>query len=393
MYINKIENKYINSLTELNVLNELYTYDFKLWQITKFNKINTFSLQKCIKLVCHLSFKDINFDKKKIVIFLFLLELLSSQKSCLIQSKSHNMFLKIRKGAPVSCKVTLRGNNMFEMFDTITLAFTRLPTRSFIKISKKIQKHGGRFFSYQMDSLERFLHLSTLTIGESSKSIDFCWVFTNHIWQESIFYLSSFKLPVNIFFKQTWDKQIKFEKNSFKNINTKKESFIKNETLFHLNRLFFILNKSNIILLVNKSTIKRLIDDKKLLFKYKSSINKEIKVSNKYLRLLNNFNNFPINKNHLSGDMTLLILNKNITGFELANIFNICLKSNEILPICFFYKKQFFSIKWFFDKFSIFIKNKNLNEYEIIHLNLSTIMYKLLMLLTLIKDSKETTIK
>lgn len=169
-----LNNIYFNKLTDLNVIEERFKYDFKLWQITKFNKLNSFSLQECLKLICHLSFKDVKFDKKQMIICLFLLELLTSQKSCLIQSKNNNMFLKIRKGSPVSCKVTLRGSKMYEMFDSLNLAFTRISPQSFIKISKQIQNKGGRFFSYQLDSLERFVHLSNLTVGEHPKKIDFC---------------------------------------------------------------------------------------------------------------------------------------------------------------------------------------------------------------------------
>jgi ribosomal protein L5 len=142
--------------------------------LTKFNKINSYSLQKCLKLVCHLSFKNINFDKKKIIVSLFLLEILSSQKSFLIQSNSNNILLKIRKGSPVGCKVTLRNTKMYEMFDSLALAFTNISTRSFIKISKKMTIYGGRFFCYQIDSFERFFYLSSLVLGEQPRKIDFC---------------------------------------------------------------------------------------------------------------------------------------------------------------------------------------------------------------------------
>lgn len=127
-----------------------------------------------MKLICHLSFKGLNFDKKKIIVSLFLLELLSLQKGFLIQSSSNNILLKIRKGSPVGCKVTLRKKRMYDMFDSLVLAFISIPTRSFIRISKKIKKSGGRFFSYQIDSADKFLHVSALTLGEQQRKVDFC---------------------------------------------------------------------------------------------------------------------------------------------------------------------------------------------------------------------------
>jgi large subunit ribosomal protein L5 len=138
-------------------------------------------MQKCLKIICHISFKDLNFDKKKIIVSLFLLELLSSQKTLLIRSSTDNLHLKIRQGSPVACKVTLRKKNMYEMFDSLLLAFTRISTRSFIKVSKKIQIQGGRYFSYQLDSLERFFHLTSITLGEETRKLDYTFVFSNHI--------------------------------------------------------------------------------------------------------------------------------------------------------------------------------------------------------------------
>jgi hypothetical protein len=175
------KNMYYNSLIDINSLEEYLKREFILQQISKFNILNTYNIQKCFKLISHISFRELSFDKKKIVVSLFLLEILTTQKSFLIKSSTDNLFLKIRQGSPVGCKVTLRKKRMYEMLDSLTLAFTRISTRSFIKISKKIQIIGGRFFSYQLDSLERFFHLTSITLGEEVRKLDLTLVFANHI--------------------------------------------------------------------------------------------------------------------------------------------------------------------------------------------------------------------
>lgn len=381
---------YLNALSEINILEEHFKNDFKLLQLTKFNSFNSLDIQECSKLICHLSFKDIGFDKKKIIISLFLLELLSSQKSCLIQSKTNNMFLKIRKGAPVGCKVTLRGSNMFEMLDSISMAFTRMPVRNFIQVPKKIQKTGSRFFCYQMNTLERFLHLSVLTIGEQNRKVDMCWVFSKHIWQESIFYLSLTKMPLNIRFKQKWNNKKSYLKptlkissdiNNKKNLSTKVD-FIENESLFFLNRIFHLLTTTKTSLLVNTQTSKKILSTNN---KINESIVSEIKLPLRYVRLLSKFKGFPIKRNYISGNINLILLKDDISLIELKKIFDVCYKSKQILPICWFHDSNFYTFNWFYSKLNNLSSLGNFDDKMLIYLFLNFSVQNIMTSLNFIK--------
>lgn len=389
-------NIYYNSLIDINSLEEYLKREFILHQISKFNVINTYNIQKCLKLISHISFKELSFDKKKIVVSLFLLELLTVQKSFLIKSSTDNLFLKIRQGSPVGCKVTLRKKRMYEMLDSLILAFTRISTRSFIKISKKIQFTGGRFFSYQIDSLERFFHLTSITLGEEVRKLDITLVFSNHIWQESVFYMSSIKMPLIIKFKLNsklnWNlnkynlKKNNFLKNNKTNNNNIKKVFLENEVLFYLNRLFFILNKSKVIIFVNKSSTNLLINLNKDFLKFKKNIISEIKISQKYLRLLTLIKNFPLKKNIVSGNLSIIILNNDIKIYELAKIFDLFSKTKDLLPIVWIYDKKIYSIQWFFNsKLKIYLKNDQ-ESLSIFLMTIYTNLINLISILNLIKN-------
>ena len=52
-------------------------------------------------------------DMKYLIAALAALELITSQKGVLIKSKVPNVTLKLRKGQPIGCKVTIRKNTLF----------------------------------------------------------------------------------------------------------------------------------------------------------------------------------------------------------------------------------------------------------------------------------------
>lgn len=159
--------------------------------------------------------------------------------------------------------------------------------------------------------------------------------------------------------------------------SNKKTNFIKNETLFHLNKLFFILNLENPILVINKSdhySFNINFEKKPQLY---DNIIKEIKIPNKYLRLLNNFNNFPLKKQNFSGDIIFIVLKKNLTIQDFTKIINFNLESKKYLLLGFFYKKEFFNMNFFRKKLDIFLKN-NINEKFLIYRFILLIHQKLL---------------
>lgn len=104
----------------LNFYNEnIVKYDL----INKFNFTNINNIPKFQKIT--LSFNFNKYDFKLLVSALIALEIISLQKCNLLKSKTSNISLKIRKGNPIGCKVTLRKINMqlffFKLLNNISL--------------------------------------------------------------------------------------------------------------------------------------------------------------------------------------------------------------------------------------------------------------------------------
>tara|TARA_B100000767_G_C19604445_1_gene467098 strand:+ start:299 stop:838 length:540 start_codon:yes stop_codon:yes gene_type:complete len=76
--------------------------------LNKFEFKNLSNLPRLSEVVLKFDFKT--YDYKLLIKCLSMLELLSGKKSIVIVSKKSNIFLKLKKGLPVGCKVTLRNN-------------------------------------------------------------------------------------------------------------------------------------------------------------------------------------------------------------------------------------------------------------------------------------------
>jgi len=84
--------------------------------IVKYDLINKFS-HKTLGKIPKLKFITLNFklkkcDVKSLVCSLAALQLITQQKGALTTSKISNISLKIRKGQPVGCKLTLRKSKL-----------------------------------------------------------------------------------------------------------------------------------------------------------------------------------------------------------------------------------------------------------------------------------------
>jgi large subunit ribosomal protein L5 len=108
-------------------------------RIVKYDLINTFTysnltkIPKLEKIVLNFGYQKSNL--KYIISGLLALEFITSKKSSLTKSKNLNLFLKIKKGNPVGCKVILRKNTMYHVYtniiNSIFLKAKRLPKYQF----------------------------------------------------------------------------------------------------------------------------------------------------------------------------------------------------------------------------------------------------------------------
>lgn len=106
--------------------------------LTKYNYTNYAEIP-CLKKIC-LSFQVSQSSLRQLLPLMSALTLASHQKPFFLRSKQINLVLRLKKGYPIGCKVTIRGSKMYDFLEQILfLIFTQskgsmLP---FFRIGKK----------------------------------------------------------------------------------------------------------------------------------------------------------------------------------------------------------------------------------------------------------------
>jgi large subunit ribosomal protein L5 len=173
----------------MNFVKYFYDNILKYDLINKFNYNKTKNLPKLKKIILNFGCKNTKF--KNLAASFLALELISYKKSSLTKTKKPNLFLKIRKGNPVGCKVVLRNKQMFD-FLTITLNEIFSKEKNLVKINNKnlIKKN---FFSFEIynkfifNELEKHYYLFN-----DLEKLDITVVFK--VKEEIFFLIKSFKL-------------------------------------------------------------------------------------------------------------------------------------------------------------------------------------------------------
>jgi hypothetical protein len=157
----------------LNSISEHSRSALSLHQTTLFPYTNPQAKPKASSATLSFRFRSILFDKKRSLAFFLALELLTGQKPVAVLAHRNLLTWKIRKGALVGCRVTLRGKALDSFLDTLSLI---VPTREKLTpfyLSNRIQasivkegsfqlldKQTGDAFRY---SLQQTYRLSALT--------------------------------------------------------------------------------------------------------------------------------------------------------------------------------------------------------------------------------------
>lgn len=160
--------------------------------VNKFLCKNTKKLPKLKKII--LNFGGKTTDVKHIAIYLTALTLITNQKGILTTTKQPNMLLKIKKGNPVGCKITLRKKKLLNFYSQMLIeVFPKLKNFDGFKLTKK---NNINFFSYKLNDIFIFnklknhyhlfnnLPILTITIVTTAKTKN-----------ELVFILKSFKFP------------------------------------------------------------------------------------------------------------------------------------------------------------------------------------------------------
>lgn len=139
----------------MHFLNYLQSKTLKHDLLNKFNYKNINDLPKLKKITLNFGCKTN--DIKHLSIATLALELITNQKGVLTKSKKSNILLKIRKGNPVGCKVTLKKKLMLKFLEkTLLEIFPKIKNFDGLTVNKQMKKNS---FSYE---LRNTLHFNEL---------------------------------------------------------------------------------------------------------------------------------------------------------------------------------------------------------------------------------------
>ena len=184
----------LSKLNNLRIYDDFF-YNQKLDFLTKFNLINNLAQKNITKITLNFGFKNIKFEKKKMILFFMVLELITNQKCVLTSSRKNLIFLRIKKGSITGCKVTLRKTNLFNFLDNLLLALPRSEKFKGFFYNKKTLKQNN--FSTRIEDLFIFHSLES-EIVSFVKTLDVSFSFNTISDDEKFFILTYYKLPLII---------------------------------------------------------------------------------------------------------------------------------------------------------------------------------------------------
>ena len=176
----------------MHFLEHFYLRTSKYDLINKFLYKDTKKLPKLKKII--LNFGCQTSDIKNLTSSLLALELITNQKGSLTRTKRSNILLKIRKGHPTGCKITLRKNKLFNFFSRlIVLIFPKLKSFDKFKQNKKIKKNS---YSFELNDTFNFNELEEhYYLFNNIPKLHVTIVTNTGTTQELFFILNSFKFP------------------------------------------------------------------------------------------------------------------------------------------------------------------------------------------------------
>ena len=125
-------------------LKEMYKNEIMDAMTKKFGYKNVMEVPKLDKIVINMGVGEAKENAKLLDAAIADMELITGQKAIATKAKKSVANFKIREGMPIGCKVTLRGDRMWEFFDRLTsVAIPRI--RDFRGISAKSFDGRGNF--------------------------------------------------------------------------------------------------------------------------------------------------------------------------------------------------------------------------------------------------------
>ena len=108
-------------------LRELYDNEITKEMTSKFGYTNPMMVPKLDKIVINMAIGEAKENSKLLDTAMSELEIITGQKPVLTRAKKSIANFKLREGMPIGCKVTLRGQRMYEFLDRlVNLALPRV---------------------------------------------------------------------------------------------------------------------------------------------------------------------------------------------------------------------------------------------------------------------------
>ena len=128
----------------MNRLQEKYNNLVKPELVNKFNYTSSMEIPRLEKIVINMGVGDAVSNSKVLDDAVNELQVISGQKPVITKAKKSIANFKLREGMPIGCKVTLRGQRMYEFLDKlISVSLPRV--RDFHGISKRAFDGRGNY--------------------------------------------------------------------------------------------------------------------------------------------------------------------------------------------------------------------------------------------------------
>ena len=173
-------------------LKELYNEEITASLMKEYNYSSKMEVPKLEKIVVNMGVGDGAHDTKFIEAAVKDLEAITGQKPVVTKARKSIAGFKLREGQPIGCKVTLRGENMYNFMDKlIKLALPRV--RDFRGISKTAFDGRG---NYTLGIKEQLI-FPEINYDEVVKvtGMDIVFVTTAKTNEEALHLLNAFGLP------------------------------------------------------------------------------------------------------------------------------------------------------------------------------------------------------
>lgn len=141
-------------------LKDLYSNEIKDAMVKKFGYKNVMQIPKLDKIVINMGVGEAKENAKVLDTAIKDLETITGQKAVVTRAKKSVANFKLREGMPIGCKVTLRGEKMYEFTDRlVNLALPRV--RDFRGVNPDAFDGRG---NYALGIKEQLISLKSSTI-------------------------------------------------------------------------------------------------------------------------------------------------------------------------------------------------------------------------------------